>query len=130
MLLDDNEINARMSSPLNLLNRLRNHDAKAIDIPSLPPKSEELVENLDDKIKAVSVKRTASEVMQKSLTRLNDLVETVEKPERLARIAKDMGAVVESMKEDKDDNLKNVQVLVYRPEILTENHYQIIQINE
>lgn len=134
MLLTEQDAIERMESPLNLMNRLRaisqnQTRAKIIDIPTIPPKSEELVEDLEDKISQASIRSRASQVLTKTLRKLDESIEAVDidKPERLAKIAESMSRVVAAEKNKNDDDGKNrPQYIVYAPQIISEQHFETI----
>lgn len=58
MLLSDDEIRERIESPLNLLNRLKSSLGASrhhltTQIPSIPPKSSDIIDDLEEKISKI-----------------------------------------------------------------------------
>ncbi len=57
MVLDDIEINSRLESPDNLVNRLRSltrlDKSNRVQIPSLPPSADDVIADLDEKLKSL-----------------------------------------------------------------------------
>jgi len=127
MILSDKEIQERVESPLNLLNRLRRTSLQ-VTSPSLPPKSEDILKDLDEKIKLGTVRSTAASIMVDALAELKLRIPDVQKPEKLAQIAAEMNKVVQS-RDDSDDK-KAPQVIVYAPQLVQESYFQEITIKE
>lgn len=147
MILDKNEIDARLDSPLNLLNRLRkltSVENKIVTIPdgvgradsndsrnqhpSLPPDIDELVDNVQDKLATAKCYSGAKEVLAKSINRLNERLEEVDSPVQLSRIATDMGKIVNGFDENKKEKVSNIIPIIYRPVMLTEQSFQVINV--
>lgn len=131
MLLSDEEVNARLSSPLNLLNRLR-EASKKVDIVSLPPKIEDLVENVEDKLSASQNLDKAAVLLGSALDQLQVRLCEVSKPEKLSSIAKDMNAIIHSAAERNKSNgdVHNTQVIVYAPQVMAESEFETIDVLE
>jgi hypothetical protein len=134
MLLTDNEVNGRIESPLNLMNRLRlaSHSSKSDTQrhPSLPPSSNEIIEDLEDKIKYGSIRSKAKNIMISAMDELATRLPEVQKPERLAAIAAEMGKVISSTQIKVDESSRNAQIIIYAPQIQTEEHFETIIVNE
>lgn len=129
MLLSDEEIQERLESPLNLLNRLKNATTqKPSQIPCLPPKSEDLDLNIEESISVSQIRNKAAAILAASLDGLQKRIHDVEKPERLARIAAEMNKVV-SAQEDKSKNQPS-QIIVYAPQVIQESHFQEIVLRD
>ena len=130
MILNEIEVIERLESPLNLLNRLRSVTNKSLIIPSLPPTSDEIIENLTDKIGYGSIKSKAAGIMVSALDELKVQIHTVTKPKELASIAEQMNKVI-SIQENKNGNndLKIGQVIIYAPQVLEEDTYDVIDIS-
>jgi hypothetical protein len=126
MLLTDEEVQERIESPLNLLNRLR-HASKAHS-PLLPPKSGELIPDLDEKLEP-DVKKQATKIMNAALKELEMRIPDVQKPEKLALIAETMNKVIVA-REDKDKGSNAPQVIVYAPQVIQESHFETIIVQE
>ncbi len=133
MILDELEVRERLESPLNLLNRLRStttNKHRINIIPSLPPTSSEIIDNLEDKIGLGSIKSKAAGIMVSALDELKNRLPEVTKPKELASIAEQMNKVI-SVQESKngDNSLKIGQVIIYAPKILTEDSYDVIDVS-
>ncbi len=126
MILSDEEIQERLESPLNLLNRLKT--ATSPRIPCLPPKTEDLDLDVEEKVAISQLRNKAAAIMSMSLDGLKARIQDVEKPERLARIAAEMHKVVASQ-EEKDNN-RTPQIIVYAPQVIQESHFQEITLRE
>lgn len=127
MLLTDDDIQERIESPLNLLNRLRN--ASRAHSPSLPiPKSGDLIPDLDERL-GPDTKKQAAKIMGMALKELEMRIPDVQKPEKLAAIAESMNKVVMA-REDKDKDKNAPQVIVYAPQVIQESHFETIVLKE
>lgn len=127
MLLNDEEIQERLESPLNLLNRLRNVTSpkgNTSGIPSLPPTSKDLDldKEIDTKIAVGKLRETAAGVMATALNELRVQMPNVQKPEKLAQIATEMNKILNNTS-DKDKPASS-QIIVYAPQVIQENHFQ------
>jgi hypothetical protein len=128
MILEDEEIQERIESPLNLLNRLRSTTKKA-ESPSLPsPNSKEIIDDLDEKIKYGAVRGQAAAIMSSALTELQQRIPDVQKPEKLAQIAAEMNKVLIS-RQDQDKQLPG-QLIIYAPRIVDETHFNTIVVRD
>ena len=154
MILDKEEIDSRLSSPLNLLNRLKRITSvenrvisipKSVedreteisssrfqqsDIPELPPSVDELVDNLSDKLATAKCHNGAKEVLASAIEGLKLRVFEVDDPVKLSRIATDMGKIVNGFDESKRSAPSTTIPIIYRPIMLNESSFQIIQVNE
>lgn len=149
MILDKEEIDSRLSSPLNLLNRLRaltSSENKIVSIsssiqtessqsrpgqhPSLPPSVDELVDGIEDKLNTARCKSGAKEVLATAIERLNVKVNDVEDAIQLSRIATDMGKIVNGFDSVKGSSQATAIPIIYRPIMLLETNFQTIQVNE
>lgn len=127
MLLTDDDIQERIESPLNLLNRLRN--VSRAHSPSLPiPKSGDLIPDLDERL-GPDTKKQAAKIMGMALKELEMRIPDVQKPEKLAAIAESMNKVVMA-REDKDKDKNAPQVIVYAPQVIQESHFETIVLKE
>lgn len=126
MLLTDEEIQERLSSPLNLLNRLR-QAATPSHIPSLPPTTKDLGLDVESKIAVGKLRENAAEIMALSLAQLKSRIPDIQKPESLARIAGEMNKVVQSRA---DEDKKQSQIIVYAPQVIQENHFQELTLRD
>lgn len=122
MLLTDEEIEERLGSPHNLLNRLREACKEKPSIPSMPaPTSADLGLNIDEKIAVGKLRETAAGIMALSMEQLKSRIPDISKPETLARIAGEMNKVIQSRQ---DEDKKTSQIIVYAPQVIQENHFQ------
>lgn len=130
MLLTDDEIQERLESPINLMNRLRNATrAKQTDIPSLPPPTtKDIGLDVETKIDQTKLRERAARVMSTALKELEIQIPNVQKPEKLAQIATEMNKVLNST-QDKDKN-PPAQIIVYAPQVIQENHFQELTLQE
>lgn len=120
MLLTDEEVQARIESPMNLLNRLRN--ASRSNSPCLPqPTAAELIPNLDERI-GPDIKKQAQGIMSDALKELKMRLPDVQKPEKLAQIAAEMNKVLVS-REDRDKDSKAPQFVIYAPQVIQESFF-------
>ena len=130
MLLSDEEIQERLESPLNLLNRLRIATTPAVpaNIPCLPPKTEDLDIDVEGEVAVSQLRGKAARIMGRALTALEGRVQDIEKPERLARIAAEMHKVVSNTEDP--NKAKTSQIIVYAPQIIQESHFQELTLKE
>jgi hypothetical protein len=140
MILDEKEVTERMSSPMNLLNRLRSaSNTKQIDqngnpaniIPSLPPTSKDIIDNLEEKLAYGSIKSKAAGIMIAAMDELKSRLPETSKPEQLARIAESMSKVVNAENaNNKNDSINKPVFIIYSPQFNNENHYETIYARE
>ena len=127
-----------MESPLNLLNRLRtitNPHASGGNkniIPTLPPTSNDIIEDLDDKIANSTTRSKASKLLNSALTELDSKIKEIQKPEKLAAIANDMSRIIERSTPVKGNNEDNrvPQIIIYAPQIVTEERFNVIDVGD
>lgn len=133
MILNDDEIQERIESPLNLLNRLKSSLNKSIsNVPSLPlpPKSDEIIDNLEDKIANSTTRSKAVGILNSAMDELKARLPEIQKPERLAAIAADMAKVI-SHQDTKNTGDKSLgQIIVYAPSVLSIENYEVVEVNE
>lgn len=127
MILSDEEVQERVQSPLNLLNRLRSVTSQA-NSPCMPPKASDLIPDLEDKIAIKDVRKQAAAIMSKALTELDSRLPEVHKPEKVAQIAAEMNKIL--MTRDEKDEKKIAQIIVYAPQIVQESTFETIVVNE
>lgn len=129
MLLTDEELQERLESPLNLLNRLKNATQPKTGIPTMPPvTSEDIKLDIPGKLAANNLRDTAARVMGKALQELEVQLPNVQKPEKLAQIANEMNKVLNAQP-DKDKN-PPAQIIVYAPQVIQENYFQELTLKE
>lgn len=149
MILNDDEIQQRIESPLNLLNRLKNATKRGsgsiphspfnvpvsssdipVNIPTLPPKAEDLITSLEDKIVNAAARSKAMNIMVTAMTELQHRLPEVQKPETLAKIAQDMSRVISNHDANKPSTNTLSQIIVYAPQVQKLEDYEVIDINE
>ena len=130
MLLSDEEVQERIESPINLMNRLRNASRpRTPDIPSLPPPTtKDIGLDVESKIDQTKLRERAARVMSSALKELEIQLPSVQKPEKLAQIATEMNKVLNST-QDKDKN-PPAQIIVYAPQVIQENHFQELTLTD
>jgi hypothetical protein len=129
MLLTDDEIQERLESPINLMNRLRNATKTPTGIPSMPaPTTKDIGLDVEGKINQGQLRERAANVMSRALKELEIQLPNVQKPEKLAQIATEMNKVLNST-QDKDKN-PPAQIIVYAPQVIQENHFQELTLQE
>lgn len=142
MLLSDEEIETRLDSPDNLINQLKNRLSGSHLSPLVTPEEIEkvidinvpavtdLIDDAADKIKIGLVKTTALDVLSDTLIHLKARVAETDKPEKLSKIAGDMGKVLNSITPKNDSDRPNTNVIIYKPIMVNESYYDSIQVNE
>lgn len=134
MLLNDEEIQETMESPLNLLNRLKSSldkTSRGTMVPSLPPKAEDIITDLDDRLKDSNTRLKAAGILNEAMDELRKRLPEVQKPEKLASIAELMSKVVKQQ-DDKNNNAIGAgsQIIVYAPRIQSIENYRVVKVNE
>lgn len=136
MLLNDDEIQERIESPLNLLNRLKSSLGKAISphqaphIPSIPPKSSDIIDDLENKISNSSVRSKAVGILNAAMDELKNRIPEVHKPEKLAAIATEMSKVISNQDNRNQGDKAQAQIIVYAPRVQNIENYQILDVAE
>lgn len=133
MILTDEEIKDRIESPLNLLNRLRSTTGgKSVHSqhPALPPKSGDIISNLEDKIANSGTRSKAASIMSAAMDELRARLPEVQRPEKLAQIAREMSQVVSN--HDNKPNTGNSigQIIVYAPQVQPLDNFDIVDVVE
>lgn len=129
MLLTDEDIQERIESPLNLLNRLRNVTQPRTGIPSLPPPTtKDIGLDVEGKLAAGKLRDNAAEIMGLALEELKFRIPEVQKAEKLAQIAVEMNKVLTS-RQDENKN-PSAQIIVYAPQVIQENHFQELTLTD
>jgi len=141
MLLSTEEANLRLESPENLINRLR----RKISIPDarilppedksetrmvvLPPSVDDLVDNLDSKLKLSSMQEKAVDIINDSMTLLKERMSEVP-TKSLSHVAADMSKIISNIREQRGMQTNNIQVMIYAPEVRSEREFEVIDIQE
>ena len=140
MILNDDEIKERIESPLNLLNRLRttlNRASSIIPVPSgstsipqLPPKSSDIIENLEDKINNTTARSKAMSIMLSAMDELDKRIPEIQKPEKLASIAAEMSKVISHQDSRSAGDKMTSQIIVYAPQVQSIENFEVIEVSE
>ena len=141
MILNESEVTERMSSPLNLLNRLKdltNRHSAAVRNSSNPfgivsiPSAKEVIPDLDEKLanQSNTIKSKASGIMIQAMDELKLRVEEAKTPAELAKIAAEMNKIVTAETESNRGNENRPQFVLYAPQFNNENHYETIYARE
>lgn len=130
MLLTEEEIKARVESPMNLMNRLRSTLDRASHSPVLPPKAEDVITDLEDKINQSSTKKTAAKIMNAAMVELEKRMPEVQKPEKLAQIAVEMSKVISNQEAKANNTPQGSQIIVYAPQVQNIDSYNIVEVAE
>lgn len=129
MILDEVEVLERLESPANLLNRLR-RISEPVQPVSIPPSADNVIEDLEEKLKYGSVKSKATAIMNAAMDELRIRIPEVSKPEKLASIAAEMSKVVNATQIRNENDVKIGQIIVYAPQVITEDRFEVIRLNE
>lgn len=166
MLMNNSEIDSRLTSTDNLLNRMRlapsfkssdpvramelftgsddiksashmhgmntssrNGPAQVQGLPEPEVTTDELARRVEDEIKIGLIKNSARAVIGDSLSLLQQRLQEVDKPEKFARIAADMGKVIESFT-PKNEQVQRGNIVIYRPVVNHISSYQVVHANE
>lgn len=132
--LSDEDVIKRVESPMNLINRLRSTTKKEnliVSIP-VPPKANDIISNLDEKVTLGSSKTRALSVMNRVLGRLDDETTIANiKVERLPAIVAQMATAIKGLEPEKDKEDNRVQFVIYSPTIMKESDYgDFIEVKE
>jgi len=149
MLINEEEVNARMESPLNLFNKFKvahrikgsfpivmpEESTEVATIPTVPvvPRVDDLIHNLDDKIKFGKIQQGAADIIQASIDQLKLKIEEVDKPEKYAVIANQMNGIITSINTARSQNHNHgnkVQIMIYAPQLKTEDAYEMIEVRD
>lgn len=138
MILNESEVTERMSSPINLINRLRDaavSGKRSVHNPhsivSIPPKTEDIIPDIDEKLAFGSIKIKAAGIMIQAMDELKTRVQDAKTPSELAKIAENMSRIVNAEEEKPDRNRDNrPQIIFYAPQINQENNYETIYARE
>lgn len=131
MIIKEQEVTERMSSPLNLLNRLKEATSRSSNhsIVSIPPTASDVMKDIDEKLAFGGLKSKASTIMMKAMNELEVKISETTKVSDLARIAGEMNKIITAEDADKSDE-NRPQFHVYAPQFNQENHYETIYARE
>lgn len=146
MLLSEEDVELRLASPLNLINRMKQsagmdvfvgmhhrkeNDSNPAVVTALPPSIDDLVENVTSKVKLNAVQEQALDLMHDSMGRLKLRMDEIDKPEKFAAVAHQMNNILNSIDEAKHERgSAKQQVIIYKPVINNENHYETLSLND
>lgn len=139
MILDNNEALARLESPHNLLNRIRNISGdigpvlpdrveKNSPVIGIAPTADELIDDLDDKLIDAKTVSGANAVLSECINALRGKMDRISKPEKISKIAVDMSRIIQNSKEEKGD--KNQTVIIFKPLIASESSFEVVHVHE
>lgn len=127
MILNDQEVQERLESPLNLLNRLRNlPGSRKTESPCLPSSSD-LIRDVDDKIKQGTIKSKAAGILADALDEIKLNIPNM-RPEKLTTVAREMNQILVSRGDQDRD--KSTQIIVYAPQVVNENIFETVHVKE
>lgn len=87
--------------------------------------------DLQRKAETKSANGKAVTVLGETLDLLREQLQTSEvTPVNLSRIAKDMGVVIHNTNVDKQENHSGNNVIIYKPVMVSESHYQQVSVHE
>ena len=147
MIMTDDEVQIRLDSPLNLINRLRELEVRTPEIVSLPeyekhtkvavpglnelPSIEDLIDNPEDRINLAGIKTASINTLRHTVELLSARVGDTEKPEKLCKIATDMIKVIDTINGDRREHHGNRPVVIFKPMIVNEAIFgPVIHVNE
>ncbi len=151
MILNTEESNDRLSSPNNLINKLRElskpreksqsvelftgklSDLNPSRIPGLPNEQavKSTLDEIEEEFKDGLIKNTAKQVLESSLVHLSNNLRNVDKTTDYARIATDMSKIVSNLEAAKREAPTiNNQTIIYRPIVNNESFYQSVHVSE
>lgn len=148
MILNDTEVNNRLESPLNLINRLNqlnkrttgmelfgvnqkirdNERSAGISTSDYDDPLDEIIPDSAEKIKLGIVKTKALDVLHDSLQSLHIRLPEIGKVKDLSTIAKDMNHILTAEDSKKSNN--HSQVIIYKPIINELSKYETLVVNE
>ena len=131
MILNELEVSERLTSPDNLINRLKEitKPASRADIQSLPPRAGDVVRDLDKKLEFSSTKAKALGIINKSLDELDLRISEV-RPERLSDIVANMSKFVFAEEDRNKEQTTIGQLVVYAPQLVTEKHFNVVEVED
>lgn len=133
MILQKEEVDARLRSEDNLFNRFRKlTEAPVVCLPNeteqKAPSVDDIVEGVEDKLNGAKGLSNAKSVLAMATARLKERLIEVDKPVDLARIAAEMNKIVNG-EVDKTKNQQN-NVVIYRPVINDVSLYPEVHVVE
>lgn len=139
MILTDDDIKERIESPLNLLNRLKKITKESSSLPSLPaiikhpalpPTSDQLIDNIDDKIAEASARSKAMNIMLSAMNSLEARIPEIQKPKELSDIATSMSKIMANQSQNNANRGTTSQIIVYAPQVQKLENFDIIDVTE
>jgi len=132
MILTEEQIQVRIESPMNLLNRLNSlGSAKKNIIPCMPPKITDVMKDVDEKLasQSNSAKHKALDIMNAAMDELKIRIPEI-KAEKLAAVAGEMNKIVNAENNKNRDGVNMPQIIVYSPTFNQETNYETIHVSE
>lgn len=133
MLLDDKEVEERIESPINLLNRLKTSLTRTVNshnIPTMPPKASDVITDLEDKIRDSSTRSKAAGILNSAMDELKNRLPEVQRPEKLAAIAHEMSKIIANHDSNGNRGAGGSQIIVYAPQVHNIEEYNIVDVRE
>jgi hypothetical protein len=126
--MSDEQVELRINSPLNLLNRLRALSPSVS--PCLPPRAEDIVPNLNEKLSKKNLEHSAGEILGECLTELRNRVAEI-RPAQIANVARQMSGIISDLNDRNGNSVNNgIQVVVYAPKTLDESDFDVVTVED
>ena len=132
MLLEKDEIDKRIESPLNLLNRLRSHKqapreaANVYNIDKVMPDIDTRLREAKNSRKP-DVGEKAIDIIMSAMDELKDKIPEIQKPEKLSSVIRDMSQVIKNTESEKEAG-SNVQFIFKVSGVNKESDYEVIDV--
>lgn len=117
-----------MESPINLMNRLQSLSKNPSPVVSLPPTSEQIIPDLDNKLNDTRAKAVG--ILNATMDELRKRLPEVQKPEKLAIIAKEMSQVVAHQDNKSGNSIQAGQIIVYAPTLAKIEDFEVLDVQE
>ena len=95
-------------------------------IPAMPPKIDELIDKVDDKLSMGGARSRAIKIMDLAMTELETRIPDVNRPEKLAQIVRDMNHVVHTESGVKSNDNRIGQIVIYAPRMVREDIFDVV----
>lgn len=149
MLMNETEVDSRLNSPDNLINKLRlitrnkvkdsgmeifgvPTEAVTGEVVSLPPTADDLFDDFDSKIKKNMAKTSAMDTLVDAIGSLHQRLPEIDKAETLSRVARDMSSVLKQMNEADAANgeASKAQIIIWKPVMMQGQQFATVHVNE
>ena len=113
------------------LSDARTPAAKSMEL-FVPPKAEELIEDLEDKLNLAAAGKSSLKVLKDSIELLGSRIGEIDKAKDLSRVATDMGKVAGTINDIKHgkDSVGKQQLVIWQPIIMQEINFETIHVSE